>query len=80
MDEIEQLIKALPAKEKEEDPEFYGKIEGRLTLKRAAALAWMSQFEAAIVDYEKAQTFKGVFCEDEIQTMKHDLSVIKVRK
>jgi len=40
----------------------------------------MSQFDAAIADYEKAATFKGVFVEDEIQTMKHDLSVIKVRK
>jgi len=80
MDDIEQLINAIPQNEIAEEFDFYTKIRGRMTLRRAAALAWMSQFDAAIADYEKAAMFKGVFSEHEISVMQHDCSVVKIRK
>jgi dyslexia susceptibility 1 candidate gene 1 protein len=63
-DKIEEMIKALPEKERIEDDVFYAKIQGRVYLKRGAAYAWLSQYEAAIYDYEKAMNFKGIYNEE----------------
>jgi len=79
-DELEQLLGNVSKEEREGEPEFYNKIQARLHLKRGAAQAWLSQFDAAVEDIEKAMTYTKVFSEHEIQVMGHDVSKIKVRK
>lgn len=51
-EKIEEIIKELKDGEKE-DP-FYRKVRVRATVKRAAAKAWLSMFQEAIVDYKDA--------------------------
>ena len=48
--DIETMINALPEAEREDDNEYYVKMMGRMHLKRGAANAWISQFDAAIQD------------------------------
>jgi hypothetical protein len=36
---------------------------GRVLLKRGAANAWVSQYDAAIIDYTRAKQYKGLFSE-----------------
>lgn len=56
--EIEQMIDALPEKERLEDEAYYSKMKGRLYLKRGAARAWISQFDDAVTDLTKALEYK----------------------
>ena len=55
-------------------------MEARLHLKRAASLAWMSQYDAAVADFEKAMTFKGLFGEQQLSAMQDDIEALKRRK
>lgn len=50
-------------KESEREDEFYSRLLGRIYLKRGASYSWISEFEKAIEDYEKALRCKGVFTE-----------------
>ena len=63
------MIDDLPEKEKEEDAVYYSKVVGRNYLKRGAGLAWLSQFDAAIVDIKRAMDFKGLYTEEEREIM-----------
>ena len=78
--DIENMINALPDKEREEDNEYYTKMMGRVHLKRGAAYTWISQFDAAIQDIENAMKFKGLYKETEIKSMELDIAAIKRRK
>jgi tetratricopeptide (TPR) repeat protein len=74
------MIDALPEKEKEEDAVYYTKIVGRNYLKRGAALAWLSQFDAAVNDIRRAMDFKGLYTEEEREIMQQDIDSIKIRQ
>ena len=58
---LEQQLKALDSKEVEGDQLFYDKMLARTYLKRGAANAWLSQFDAAIADYKQAIEYPAVF-------------------
>ena len=79
-DDIERMINALDKKEFEEDKEYYQKMQARLLLKRGAAQAWLSQYDQAVTDIEKAMVFKGLYNEEEIAGMQRDIEVIQKRK
>jgi hypothetical protein len=52
----------------EKEDEFYYKILGRGYVKRAAANAWLSNYDQAVDDFTKAITeYKGIFTEKEIE-------------
>jgi len=78
--DIENIINALPDKEREEDNEYYVKMMGRLLLKRGAANAWVSQFDAAILDLKNAMKFTSLFNASEIMSMEKDIAAIEKRK
>ena len=82
MNDIFMLISNVASKEREEDLQYYEKMESRAYLKRAAAHAWCSQFDLAIEDYKQAMTYNklGFFSEQEISVIQHDISMIEVRK
>jgi hypothetical protein len=48
--DILDMISRLPSKEKDEDLDYYAKMEARSYLRRGAAHAWLSQFALAIED------------------------------
>lgn len=50
-------------KESERDDEFYHKMLARLYVKRGAAYNWVSLFDKAIEDLQKATKYKGIFTE-----------------
>lgn len=79
-DDIERQIKNLKDAEREEDNEFYMKMLGRMYLKRGAAQAWLSQWDAAVIDLKRAQEYKGVFVEHELQTIERDIAACELRK
>lgn len=79
-DEIAQKIKALPEAELKDDEAYYTKLQARLHLKRGAAFAWCSQYDAAIHDLKKAMEYKGIFSEEEIAVMQEDIDTIEQRK
>ena len=79
-DEIQQKIKALPEAELKEDEAYYTKLQARSHLKRGAAYAWCSQYDAAIYDLKKAMEYKGIFTEEETNTMSDDIDTIELRK
>ena len=79
-DDIEKQIKDLKDAERESDNEFYMKMLGRSYLKRGAAQAWLSQWDAAIIDLRRAQEYKGLFVEHEIQTIERDILACELRK
>lgn len=64
-DDIEAYLKNLKESEREDDP-FYAKMQARLYVKRGAAYAWISKFDEALEDLEKACKYKGIFSEKEI--------------
>jgi tetratricopeptide (TPR) repeat protein len=78
--DIETMINALSDKEREEDNDYYVKMMGRMHLKRAAANAWISQFDASIKDFKDAMKFKSLYNESEIMSMEKDIVAIEKRK
>jgi tetratricopeptide (TPR) repeat protein len=74
------MVTALPDKEKEDDKAYYSKILGRMYIKRGGALAWLSQFDAAIQDMKRAMDYKGLYTEEEIEIMQQDIDSIQLRK
>lgn len=78
LDDIEKKIDAQSEEEKK-DP-FYPKMMARVLVKRAAAFAWLSDFDKAEKDLERAlKEYKGVFSETELEFIHSDLQKIKVR-
>lgn len=76
--DIENQILAL--KESEREDEFYGRLLARLYVKRGASYAWISNFEKALEDYERAIKNKLVFSEQELNEMERDMRRIERRK
>lgn len=66
-------IEAVDKKEREGDEVFFNKIQARAYIKRGACQAWISQFDDAITDIEKAMAFKDVWSEGQISKMKLDI-------
>mmetsp|Transcript_36900 Transcript_36900/g.56494 ORF Transcript_36900/g.56494 Transcript_36900/m.56494 type:complete len:394 (+) Transcript_36900:815-1996(+) len=79
-DDIEKMVNAIPEKERQEDQDYYLKMLARSFLKRGAAQAWLSQFDAAVSDFKKAMEFKGLYSEKEIEAMQRDIDAILLRK
>ena len=79
-DDIDSQIENMDKNERRADEEFYDKLLGRMYLKRGAANAWMSQFDAAIADFKKAMTYKGIYDENQIKKMEQDVKTIEKRK
>lgn len=79
-DDIESQIGNMDKAERDSDAEFYDRLLGRTALKRGGANAWMSQFDASIIDFKKAMTYKGLFNEAQISKMEQDIHTIEVRK
>jgi len=78
--DIEQKINALKKEEREEDEEYYYKMLGRAYVRRGAALAWNSQYDAATLDLKRAMEYTKLFSEADIEKMKKDIAIIEVRK
>lgn len=79
-DDIEKMINAIDAKERESDEQYYMKMLGRAYLRRASSKAWLSLYDESIEDYKKAMEFKGLYKEEEIEIMKEDIAAIEKRK
>jgi tetratricopeptide (TPR) repeat protein len=78
LDDIEKKIDAQGEEEKK-DP-FYPKMMARVLVKRAAAFAWLSDFDNAERDLERAlKEYKGIFSEVELEFIRSDLQKIKMR-
>lgn len=74
------MIENLPQKEREEDPDYYGKMQARAFFKRGAANAWLAQFDSAIDDLHEAMKHKQVFSDVERNNIEADIATIKKRK
>ena len=48
----------------------------RTYLKRGAANAWLSQFDAAVADYKQAIEYPAVFGKEQIEKMQRDCDMI----
>ena len=51
-------------------------MRARCALKIAAGYSWQSQYDIAIEQFKKAQTFKDVFNNDQIEAMQKDIDMI----
>ena len=78
--DIERKINGLKKEEREEDEEYYYKMLGRMYIRRGTALAWNSQYDAAIVDLKRAMEYTSLFSEADIEKMKRDIAQIEIRK
>lgn len=78
--DIERIIDSVSKKDREEDQIYYDKIMGRALVRRAAANAWLSQFDLAVADLEHAKKFDGVFTEEEYNALDRDIESINTRK
>ena len=78
--DIERIVNAIPENDKVGDEDFYMKMLGRNYLRRAAAQAWLAQYDVAIEDYKRAMDFTGLYSEAEIEVMKEDIKMIELRK
>lgn len=47
---------------------------GRMYIRRGAALAWNSQYEAAILDLKRAMEYTNLFSAADIEKMKKDIA------
>lgn len=75
--DIENQILAL--KDTEREDEFYQKLLARLYVKRGASNNWISSFDKAIEDFEKAITYKSIFSEQDINDLQADIERMKLR-
>ncbi len=66
-------------KESEREDEFYTKMMARVYVKRGAARNWLSLFEEATEDLEKAVQCQGVFSEQELKELGRDIRRIQNR-
>jgi len=78
--DIERIIGNIPEKERQEDSEYYEKMTARIHLRRGASLAWLSQFDDAITQLDKAHTFKGVFTKVELEAIARDIEQLGKRR
>ena len=77
---VETQLAAIDVKEKESDQLFYDKMEARNLMRRAACNAFLSQFDAATKDFEKAKAFTTVFNEEQLAKLERDMAVVVRRK
>ena len=79
LDDIEMKINEQSEEEKQ-DP-FYPKMMSRVLVKRGAAHAWLSNFDQAEADLQRAlKEYKGIYTETEINFIEKDLEKILRRK
>lgn len=68
---------------REQDKDFYDKIMARSLVKRGAALAWQSQFDAAIRDFESIltnPTYCAILGDRDIASLHKDMAVVQNRR
>jgi dyslexia susceptibility 1 candidate gene 1 protein len=75
--DIEDQLAKLPDSEKEDD--FYPKLQARLLVKRGAGYYWLSQYEKAAEDLEKAASYRGLFTDAEVRELEKDVARIRNR-
>lgn len=68
------------SEEEKKDP-FYPKMMSRMLIKRAACNAWVSEFDKAEEDFQRAvKEYKGLYSEAELKYIESDLEKINRRK
>ena len=78
LSDIENFILALKEEERESD-EFYQRMLGRTYLKKGAGYGWLSKFDLAIENLDKAIKFESTFNERERVEISNDIDRIKIR-
>jgi len=74
-DDVIKLIEKVSEKEKEEDP-FFFKVLTRAHIKKGAALGFLSKFDEAVADFEKAIALRTL-TEEEFAIVVADIERIK---
>jgi dyslexia susceptibility 1 candidate gene 1 protein len=84
-DDCSDIIKHVEGLKPEEfanDKDFYDKIMARTLTKRAACNSWLSNFNDAVLDFEKileSEDYKKILGDQEILNIRKDLALIKTR-
>ena len=79
LNDIEKKIKA-QSEEELKDP-FYDKMMARLIVKRAASHSWLSHYDEAQVDFNRAmKEYNHIYTEEEFKFIENDLNKLLKRK